>query len=88
MTTRLVMPRLRSMRLEVGGVERALAGLVDDRLARRRLELVDDVVAVFAADQDAAHRALIADAGGEPAARLLGRRADRRGRGDGPRGCG
>ena len=40
------MPRLRQDALEVGGVERALAGLVEDHLAGRRRELVDDVVAV------------------------------------------
>jgi hypothetical protein len=39
---------------EVGGVERALAGLVDDRLAVDRVQLVDDVVTALAADEDAA----------------------------------
>ena len=73
---------------EVGGVERALAGLVDDRLAVDGGEFGDDVVAGLAAHQDAAHRAGIADAGGELAARPLGRRRGRRGRDDGLRGCG
>ena len=35
-TTRLVMPRSASRSPKVGGVERALAGLVDDRLAGQR----------------------------------------------------
>ena len=48
------MPRCAGAVCEVGGVEGALAGLVDDRLARRGRELVDDVVAELAADQDAA----------------------------------
>src|SRR6185436_16488732 len=60
-------------RVEVGGVEGALAGLVDYRLARRRLELVDDVVAVFAPHQDAPHRSGVADAVLQPAAQLLAR---------------
>ena len=75
-------------RVEVGGVEGALAGLVDDRLAGRGLELVDDVVAVLAAHEDAAHRPGIADAGLEAAAQLLRLAAGRRGRGGGPRACG
>ena len=37
--------------LQFGGVERALAGLVDDDLAVDRGQLVDDVVAVLAADR-------------------------------------
>ena len=43
--------------LEIGLVERALAGLVDDRLARDRIELRNDVVARLAPHQNAAHRA-------------------------------
>ena len=39
--------------VEVGGEERALAGLVDHDLARLRRELGHDVVAVLAAHQDA-----------------------------------
>ena len=68
------MPRLRSMQLEVGRVERALAGLVDHRLAVERIELGDDVVAGLAADQDAAHRPGVADAHRGRAALDLGRR--------------
>ena len=49
-------------RVKVGRVERALAGLVDDRLAFERIELGDNVVARLAADQDAAHRPGRADA--------------------------
>ena len=48
---------------QVGGAERALAGLVDDRLAFDRVEFGDDVPARFAAHQDAAAGAGIADAG-------------------------
>ena len=43
--------------VQVGGEERALAGLVDHRLARQRIELGDDVVPGLAADEDAPHRA-------------------------------
>src|SRR3954447_7879656 len=46
---------------EAGRVEGALAGLVDDRLAGDRGQLVDDVVAVLAADEDAAVGAGVAD---------------------------
>jgi len=53
--------------LQVGAVERALAGLVDDDLAPDRRELVDDVVPVLPADQDAAVRPLVADPLGRPA---------------------
>ena len=60
--------------VEVGGVEGALAGLVDHRLAGRGLQLVDDVMTMFAAHEDAAHRTGIADAVRKPAARLLGGR--------------
>ena len=55
-------PRLGEDVLQLGGVERALARLVDDDLALDRGELVDDVVAVLAADQDAAVLAGVADA--------------------------
>ena len=51
--------------LEVGGAERALAGLVDDRLAGQRRELGDDLPARLAAHQDAAARARVADAGAD-----------------------
>lgn len=53
------------MRLELvhehGVPERALAGLIDDNLARKRLELVHYVVAVLAADEQPAHLAAVAD---------------------------
>jgi len=61
-------------RIEIGGVKGAFAGLVDDRLAGDREQLVDDLVAGLAAHQDTAHRALVADADGEMPARLLARR--------------
>src|SRR3984957_14360552 len=50
---------------EVGGAKRALAGLVDDGLARRRFELRDDFPTRLAAHQDAAARTRIADAGAD-----------------------
>ena len=56
------MPALGEDVLQFGGVERALARLVDHHLAVDRGEFVDDVVAVLAADQDAAVLARIADA--------------------------
>ena len=61
--------------LQVGGHERALAGLVDDHFARLRLELGDDLPAGLAAHQDAAARPLVADAGADPlrAPALVGR---------------
>ena len=52
---------------EIGGAERALAGLVDDRLARPGRELRDDVPARLAAHEDAAARPGVADAGADPA---------------------
>ena len=60
--------------IEIGGVERALAGLVDHRLAVDRIKLGDDVVAGLAAHQDAAHRTGVADALARRAALDLGRR--------------
>src|SRR5690349_2347055 len=57
---------------EIGGVEGALAWLVDHGLALDRVELGDDVVARFAADQDAAHGARRADAHAGRAALDLG----------------
>src|SRR6202008_114704 len=61
--------------LEVGGVERALVGLVEDDLAVEGRDGVDDVVAVLAADEDPALRARAADARVEAPAGELGRRA-------------
>ena len=61
--------------VEVRGEEGALARLVDHRLAGLRVELLDDVVAVLTADENAPHWTRIADARGEPAPRLLGGRA-------------
>src|SRR6185437_6464234 len=60
--------------VEIRRIESAFARLVDDRLARRGLELIDNVVPMLSAHEDAAHRARIADAGREPAPRLLARR--------------
>ena len=48
--------------IEIGRAERSFAGLVDDRLARARRELGDDVPARLAADQDAPAGAAVADA--------------------------
>ena len=59
---------------ELGGVERALAGLVDHDLAVERIELGNDVVAGLAADQDPPHRPGIADPQRRRAALDLGRR--------------
>jgi hypothetical protein len=50
---------------EVGGAERALAGLVDDGLARQRRQIGDDVPARLAAHQDAAARTGVADPGAD-----------------------
>ncbi len=59
---------------EIGFAEGALAGLVDHRLALGRIELGNDVVTRFAAHEDAAHGALVADALGRRAALDLGGR--------------
>src|SRR5664279_485964 len=61
-------------RVEIGRVERALAGLVDDGLAGDRCEIGDDVVTGFAANEDPAHRPAVADADGETPARGFRRR--------------
>ena len=75
-------------RVEVGRVERALAGLVDHRLAGERIELRDDVVArprrgSGCGPSGRARRCASTDgrARSWPSAR-------RTGRGGGPRGCG
>ena len=47
---------------QVGTVERALAGLVDHRFAGQRIKLWNDVVTRLAANEDAAHRTVGADA--------------------------
>ncbi len=60
--------------VEVGGVKGALPRLVDHRLAWRRVEFGDDVVARFAAHQDAAHGPDVADAGRAAPAHFLGGR--------------
>src|SRR5277367_2603528 len=52
-------------KLEVGGAERALARLVDDRLPRQRLEFIDDIPARLAPDENAPARALVPDAGAD-----------------------
>ncbi len=59
---------------KLGGVERALARLVDHDLAVERIELGNDVMAGFAADQDPPHRSGIADAQARRAAFDFGRR--------------
>ena len=59
-------------RMKVGRVERALARLVHHRLALARGQRVDDVVPALAADQDASHRTLGADAHAGRAALDLG----------------
>ena len=59
------MPRGAQHQLEIGGAERALARLVDHRLAGERRELGNDLPARLAAHQDAAARARIADAGAD-----------------------
>ena len=61
--------------LEVGRVEGALAGLVEDHLAGRGRERVDDVVARLAADEDAALRPRGCRCRARAAAGELGRRA-------------
>ena len=48
-------------RLQVGGIERPFARLVDHDLSVGGRQLVDDVVSVLTADQDAAVRSWIAD---------------------------
>ncbi len=48
--------------VQAGGVERALAGLVDDDLAVDGGKRFDDLVAGFADHEDAAHGAFVADA--------------------------
>ena len=60
--------------MQIGGVERALAGLVDDRFAGLGIKLGNDVVAGFAAHQNAAHRAGVADGRRAAAADFLGGR--------------
>ena len=51
---------------QVGGVETAFAGLVDDDFSRCRGQFGDDLPAGFAAHQDAAARAGIADPRADP----------------------
>ena len=82
------MPRFCSIVVEVGGVERALARLVDHGLAGERIELGNDVVAGLAADQDAPHRAGIADAQATARRARPWPAARRTDRADGLRGCG
>ena len=72
---------------EFGGVERALARLVDHDLAVERIQLGNDVVAGLAADQDAPHRAGIADAQASARRARPWPAARRTDRADGPRGC-
>jgi hypothetical protein len=60
--------------VQAGGVEHALAGLVDDEFALDGRQRVDDLAAGFAAHQDAAHRSRVADAQRRAAAVALGGR--------------
>ena len=60
--------------MQIGGVERALAGLVDDRFAGLGIKLGNDVVAGFAAHQYPTHRTGVANRGLALAADLFGRR--------------
>jgi hypothetical protein len=60
--------------VERGRVERAFAGLVDHDRVFCGVELRDDVVAGFAADQNPSHRARIADPHARRTARDLRRR--------------
>src|SRR6185295_11415780 len=53
--------------VHVGGVERALPGLVDDRFTSDRIDLVDDVMTVLTANEQASHRANVADVDLRPA---------------------
>src|SRR5205814_9680438 len=60
--------------LQIRAAKGAVAGLVDDDLPGHRCELVDDVVPVLAADEQAAHRTARADLAARVAASLqLGR---------------
>src|SRR5258708_11070166 len=61
--------------LEIGGAERALSRLVDDRLAGTRRQLRNDLPAGLAAHEDAPARARTADLGADPrrAPALVGR---------------
>jgi uncharacterized protein involved in copper resistance len=61
--------------VQVGGVAGALARLVDHRLTDDGRQLVDDVVAVLAAEQDAAARTLVAYPPRRCAAHQLAHRA-------------
>jgi len=61
-------------RVQVRGVECALAGLVDHRLGRQRAKLRDDVVPSLTADEDAAHRPGIPDRRLAASANLFRRR--------------
>src|SRR5207247_4927195 len=63
-STRLAMSQPQHQ-LEIGGAERALAGLVDDRLAGQRRKLRYDLPTRLAAHQDAAAWAGVADAGAD-----------------------
>src|SRR5689334_13123077 len=59
--------------MQIRGMKRALAWLVDHRLPGNRIKLIDDVVSLFAAHENAAHRPLGTDEG-RTAARQLGGR--------------
>src|SRR5262249_15155735 len=59
---------------KIGSEKRALSWLVDHRLAGRRVKFRNDIVAGFAAHEDAAHRPRVPDAGRAAAADFLCRR--------------
>ena len=59
------MPRSRKYQFKIGRAERAFAGFVDDRLARKRGQLRDNLPAGFATYQDAAARTRVANAGAD-----------------------
>jgi len=61
-------------RVEIGGIEGALAWLVDHRFPRLRIEVLHDVVTGLASNQDPAHGTAIADARLQAAARFFRRR--------------
>jgi len=59
-------PARAQQQIQVGRVERALAGLVDDQLAVDRRDLGHDLPTRLAADEDPAARSFVADAGADP----------------------
>ena len=58
--------------VQIGGEESAFARLVNDWLGRQRVKFWNDIVSGFAAHQDTAHWAGIANAGLAPTTDFLG----------------